>query len=84
MAPKKRPQPLTRSLQLIEGERVTVARRTRARIALLLPQTEKSLDKATQTEIPMREVHGYLKLFCQRSSLGVSPVPSCTSTVLTV
>ncbi len=71
MAPKKKPPPLTRSLQLIEEERVNVARRTQERIALLYPQTETSLDKATQTEIPMHEViveviewHGCLNLFC--------------------
>ncbi len=71
MAPKKKPPPLARSLQQIEEERVDVARRTRERIALLYPQTETSLDKAMQTEVPMREVlvevqdwHGCLNLFC--------------------
>ncbi len=66
MAPKKRPQPLARSLKLIEEERVNVARRTRERIALLFTETENGidLDIATTTEIPMREVHGCLNLFC--------------------
>ncbi len=57
MAPKKKPLPLRRSRQLIEDKRVNVARRTRERIALLFPSPEYSVDKATQTEIPMREVH---------------------------
>jgi hypothetical protein len=60
---KPKPQPLTRSLHLIHEERVNVARRTRERIALLCidsdseEEREYSVDKATQTEIPMREVH---------------------------
>ena len=56
MAPKKRPLPLHVSLRLIEEERVNVAKRTEARIAMLFQQTDNSIDKATQTEIPMREV----------------------------
>jgi hypothetical protein len=66
MAPKKRPQPLARSLKLIEQERVDVERRTRERIALLFAETDNGLDLdiATTTEIPMREVHGCLNLFC--------------------
>jgi hypothetical protein len=63
---QKKPQPLARSLKLIEEERVNVARRTRERIALLFTETEYGLDLdiATTTEIPMREVHGNLNLFC--------------------
>ncbi len=71
MAPKNKKQHLARSLQLIEEERVNVARRTRERIAMLLPTTDCSVDKATQTEIPMREVlveiedwHTCLNAFC--------------------
>ena len=68
MAPKKRPQPLARSLKLIEQERVDVERRTRERIALLFAETDNGLDLdldiATTTEIPMREVNGCLNLFC--------------------
>jgi hypothetical protein len=66
MAPKKRPQPLARSLKLIEEERVDVARRTRERISLLFAETQYGIDLhiATTTEIPMREVHGSLNLFC--------------------
>ncbi len=49
------------SLHLIEEERVNVARRTCERIALLGIDSEEepeySVGKATQTEIPMREVH---------------------------
>jgi len=56
MLPKKRRQPLHVSLRLIEEERVNVAKRTQARIAMLFPQTDKGVKKATQTEIPMREV----------------------------
>ncbi len=55
----------------MEEERVNVERRTRERIALLFTVTETSQDKATQTEIAMREVnveviewHGCLNLFC--------------------
>jgi hypothetical protein len=57
MAPKKKPQPLYVSLRLIEEERANVAKRTQARIATLFQQTDKSVDKATQTIIDMREVH---------------------------
>jgi hypothetical protein len=66
MAPKKRPQTLARSLKLIEEERFNVARRTRERIALLFTETDndRDLDIATTTEIPMRELHGCLNLFC--------------------
>ncbi len=57
---KPKPLPLERSLQLIQDDRVNVARRTRERIALLFVDSEQereySVDKATQTEIPMREV----------------------------
>ncbi len=69
--PKKRPPPLAYSLRLIEEERVNVQLRTQRRIALLLPQTDKTVDQATQTHIPMREVlveakewHVCLNLFC--------------------
>ncbi len=58
---KKKPLPLAWSLHLIEEERVNVARRTRERIALLCLDSEEepeySVDKATQSEIPMREVN---------------------------
>ena len=40
----------------IAEERVNVQKRTLSRIAQLLPQTDKTVDQATQTEIPMREV----------------------------
>ena len=62
---KPKPLPLERSLQLIQDERGNVARRTRERIALLFEDSEQereySVDKATQTEIPMREVHVEIK-----------------------
>ena len=57
---KPKPVPLERSRYLIHEERGNVARRTRERIALLCIDSkdqEYSVDKATQTEIPMREVH---------------------------
>ena len=58
---KKKPQPLARSLHLIQDEHVNVARRTRERISMLFTDSEEeceySVDKATQTDIPMREVH---------------------------
>jgi hypothetical protein len=56
MAPKKRPQLLAYSLRLIEEERVNVEKRTQRRIALLFPREDKTVEQATQTEIPMREV----------------------------
>ncbi len=40
----------------IAEERVNVQKRTLSRIAQLLPQIDKTVDQATQTEIPMREV----------------------------
>jgi hypothetical protein len=71
MPPKKRPPHLDYSLRLIEDEYVNVQKRTERRIAMLLEQTDKTVDQATQTEIPMREVlveviewHGCLNLFC--------------------
>jgi hypothetical protein len=61
MAPKKKPLPLRRRLQLIEEERKNFARRTRERISLLCIDSEEEpdygVDKATQTDIAMREVH---------------------------
>ncbi len=57
MVPKKRPQPLHVSLQLIEAERVNMAKRTKQRIAVLLSQTKNtSLHQGTQTEISMYEL----------------------------
>ena len=72
---KPKPLPLARSLHLIAEERGNVARRTRERIALLRIDSEKdqeySVDKATQTDIPLREVlveihdwHTCLNAFC--------------------
>jgi hypothetical protein len=72
---KPKPLPLERSLQLIAEERVNVARRTRERIAIIGKDLENdqiySVDKATQTEIPLREVlveihdwHTCLNAFC--------------------
>ena len=71
---KPKPNPLARSLHLIDEERGNVARRTRERIALLCIDSEDqeySVDKATQTEIPLREVlveihnwHTCLNAFC--------------------
>ncbi len=58
-------------MRLIEEERVNVQKRTQRRIVMLLEQTDKTVDQATQTEISMREVlveviewHGCLNLFC--------------------
>ncbi len=58
------------SLRLIEDKRVNVQKRTQRRIALLFPQTDKTVDQATQTEVPMREIlveviewHGCLNPF---------------------
>jgi hypothetical protein len=56
MPPKKRPPHLDYSLRLIADERVNVKKRTERRTAMLLEQTDKTVDQATQTEIPMREI----------------------------
>jgi hypothetical protein len=74
MALKKKPPPLSVSRRLIAEERVNVEKRTNARIAELLCKSEECIgqaNKATQTEIPLREVlveviewHGCLNLFC--------------------
>jgi hypothetical protein len=72
---KPKPLPLARSLYLIHEERVNVARRTRERKAQLSIDSETdqdySVDKATQTDIPLREVlveihdwHTCLNAFC--------------------
>jgi hypothetical protein len=44
MAPKRKPPPLHRSLQLIEEERINVAKRTQQRIAQLCAHETKSVD----------------------------------------
>ena len=72
---KPKPVPLERSRYLIDVERGNVDRRTRERCALLSRESETeedySVDKATQTEIPLREVlvelhdwHTCLNAFC--------------------
>jgi hypothetical protein len=71
----KQHAPLTRSLDLIQEERKNVARRTRERCALLSNDSETdqdySVEKSTQTEIPLHEVlveihnwHTCLNAFC--------------------
>ena len=72
---KPKPLPLARSLHLIDEERVNIARRMRERKAQLSIDSETdqdySVDKATQTDIPLREVlveihdwHTCLNAFC--------------------
>ena len=72
---KPKPLPLARSMYLIHEERVNVARRTRERKAQLSIDSETdqdcSVDRATQTDIPLREVlveihdwHTCLNTFC--------------------
>ena len=72
---KPKPLPLARSLFLIHEERGNVARRTRERCERLSIESETeedySVDKATQTEIPLRQVlveiqnwHTCLNAFC--------------------
>ena len=72
---KPKPVPLERSRYLIDEERGNVARRTRERCERLSIESETeedySVDKATQTEIPLREVlveihnwHTCLNAFC--------------------
>jgi hypothetical protein len=74
MAPKKKPPQLSVIQRLIAEERVNVAQRTKERIAQLVSTSKECIgqeNKATQTDIPMREVlveviewHGCLNLFC--------------------
>ncbi len=56
MASKRKPKSLEYSLQLIAEKRANVQIRTQRRIAMLFAETDKTVDQATQTEIPMREV----------------------------
>jgi len=59
MGLKKKPSPLSLSRRLIAEERVNVGKRTNERIAELLSTSEECIgqaNKATQTDIPLREV----------------------------
>ena len=74
MPAKPKPKPLWVTQRAINEERVNVVKRTEKRIRELLAASEDStnteqvsvereysVDKATQTEIPMREVHVEIK-----------------------
>jgi hypothetical protein len=72
MAPKKKPQPLHRSLQLIQEERANVAKRTQQRIAQLFAEEENAV---IYNENPHDKVghvlHCYLNTFCFCVWLGI-------------
>ena len=57
MAPKKRPQPLHKSLRLIEEERANVVKRTQVRIAQLIAEEEANV-------VPDYDWHCFLNTFC--------------------
>ncbi len=73
MAPKKKPQPLHRSLKLIQEERTNVAKRTQQRIAQLFAEEENMV---IYNENPNDKVgyvlhHSYLNTFCFCVWLGI-------------
>jgi hypothetical protein len=79
MAPKKKPQALQKSLQLIEQERVNVAIRTKQRIAQLFAEELNEADEANKVDFddkPKDKVkqelwHCYLNTFCFCVWLGI-------------
>jgi hypothetical protein len=79
MAPKKKPQALQRSLQLIEQERVNVTIRTKQRIAQLFAAERNEADEANTVDFsdkPKDKVkqvlwHCYLNTFCFCVWLGI-------------
>ena len=73
MAPKKKPQPLHRSLQLIQEERANVAKRTQRRIAQLFAEEEKAVIYNDNPHDKIGHVlhHCYLNTFCFCVWLGI-------------
>jgi len=73
MAPKKKPQPLHRSLQLIQEERANVAKRTQQRIAQLFAEEENAFIYNDNHKDKVGHVlhHCYLNAFCFCVWLGI-------------
>ena len=67
MAPKKRPQPLHKSLRLIEEERANVVKRTQVRIAQLIAAEEAHVIQDEEIDVvpvPDFDWHCYMNTFC--------------------
>jgi hypothetical protein len=65
MAPKKRPQPLQKSLRLIEEERANVVKRTQVRIAQLIAEEEANVVPEEEANVvPDYDWHCFLNTFC--------------------
>ena len=73
MAPKKKPQALHKSLQLIEQERANVAKRTQQRIAQLFAEEDNTVVYNDKAKDKVRHVlwHCYLNTFCFCVRLGI-------------
>jgi hypothetical protein len=65
MAPKKRPQPLHKSLRLIEEERANAVKRTQVRIAQLIAEEEANVVPDEEANVvPDDDWHCCLNTFC--------------------
>jgi hypothetical protein len=65
MAPKKRPQPLHKSLRLIEEERANVVKRTQLRIAQLIAEENANVVPDEEVNVvPETDWHCCLNIFC--------------------
>jgi hypothetical protein len=67
MAPKKRPQPLQKSLRLIEEERANVVKRTQVRIAQLIAAEEAHVVRDEEDNVvplPDYDWHCYMNTLC--------------------
>jgi hypothetical protein len=65
MAPKKRPQPLHKSLRLIEEERDNVVKRTQIRIAQLIAEENANVVPDEEANVvPETDWHCCLNTFC--------------------
>jgi hypothetical protein len=67
MAPKKRPQPLHKSLRLIEEERANVVKWTQVRIAQLIAAEEAHVirdEEDNVVPVPDYDWHCYMNTFC--------------------
>ena len=65
MAPKKRPQPLHKSLRLIEEERANVVKRTQIRIAQLIAEENANVVPDEEANVvPENDWHCCLNTLC--------------------
>ena len=65
MAPKKRPQPLHKSLRLIEEERANVVKRTQKRIAQLIAEENANVVPDEEANVvPETDWHCCLNTLC--------------------